>query len=131
MFPAPEVVAKAKGKVAAIVALCLFSFHAPAQDLILSRAPGMVIFEWQGDTIDTNALPAMYRLFGCDSACAIQRTAALIVATGSMKRSDEIDFRLKVELGGIGLNQYRWLRDFLMMCADDRKDWLGENRNRK
>lgn len=98
---------------------------------IVHRAPGQAIFVYHTDTLDTNAMPAFFRALGCDSVCAIHRTAAALVAMQAMQTSEEIDNYLQRELRGIGLRHYAWFRRWIMQAAEDRAEYVGEKRNRK
>jgi hypothetical protein len=136
MFPALPQVSKTElatntGKAAVLTALCLYSFFAPAfgqtgqaPGRIVHLAPGQGIFVFQSDTMDTNALPAFFRALGCDSACAIQRTAAILMAMQTMEKTEELDIRLQRDLQGVGLRHYAWFRRWIMQVADDRAEYL-------
>lgn len=143
IFPAlpqliPSGAVKQAGKATAIAALCLLAFlpsafgqRSQASGHVLHVAPGQIIFTYQTDTLDTNAMPAFFRALGCDSAAAIQRATAVINGIQGMRNTDELDIYLQRNLQGIGLRHYAWFRRWVMQCDDDREEYLGESKNRK
>lgn len=126
-----DVVKKVIGRVVAIAALCLFSFLATAQNRVLETAPGLATFTYGRDTLDTNAFPAFYRALGCDSLCALKRTAVVLAHIEQHRDVDKLDRFLIVDLQGIGLRHYAWLRNWAIECADTRADYLDEGKKRK
>ena len=119
------------GKVAATAALCLFSFLASAQNRILEIYPGLATFVYQHDTLDTNAFPAFFRALGCDSICAIKRTAVVLAHIEKHRSVDKLDRFLIEDLQGVGLRHYAWLRGWAQECAEARADYLDERKKRK
>lgn len=129
--PVNDVIKRTIGKASAIAALCLFAFLAQGQNRVLEVAPGLATFTFGRDTLDTNAMSAFFRALGCDSLCALKRTAIVLAHIEQYRDVDKLDRFLTVDLQGIGLRHYAWLRNWAIECADARSEYLDEGKKRK
>lgn len=126
-----DTVNNVKGKVSAIAGLCLFSFMSPAQNIVIEIAPGLAAFTYGRDTLDTNAFPMFFRALGCDSLCALRRTADVLAHIHRHRSVEKLDRWLIEDLQGIGLKEYAWLRGWAIHCAEAREKYLYATPKRK